>query len=308
MRAQLQNLLAADYIERDAMAIPASVKGRLRYSSVVATQPGAIGAVLRDSWYGKQDERPVLFLDEEAKIDIDSPDLKDGYANVGHIKEEVAEAGADSYRSRYYSAYFWVMFLILRETEPGSGTWEIAYPTSDQMKKLNLPANALWTASIPFFEHGNMADAASCEFAKHQLTEKALSGLAFMVEQWEEATKEAFPWRFAYASAIDDANCGQPLAISSLVDPLAEDHRYPPLQGGETLRSMMERRLLAKADIADSRTGALHRRGLIDFAFHAPHSVRADGSAPAVHAACKLSSDVKEHYASLDQLRIQREA
>jgi len=297
---QIAELLENPNIERDAMAIPASVYGRLRYSSVIAAESNAIGAVLQDSWYGKQDERPVLFLSQEEKVSPDSPDGKEGYKVVGEIKEEIRREGDKPDRSRYYSAYFWVMFLLLRETAPGSDIWEIAYPAPDQ----KLPSDALWMTSIPFFEHGNMADAVSCEFAKHQLAEKALSGLAFMVEQWEKATSQRFPWRFAYACAIDDPNCGRPLAVTQLPGgDSADGSSHPPLQGGATLRSLMEERLSTKEGIAGSRTGDLRRRKLVDFEFHDPSIVRADGETAAIHAACRLSGDVKRHYESLDRLK-----
>jgi hypothetical protein len=280
VHAQLKALMQSGVGEAGAMAVPASVFGRLQYSSVATLDEQAVPKALWQSWSGRQDERPILFLSQEEHVDEQSPDGVEGYRHVGEIRAEIVERGTDPHRSRYYSAYFWVMFVVLRHH---GDEWVPIDPDSDIANR----SESLWKASIPFFEHGNMADAASCCFAKRQLAEKAISGIAYLVEEWEEAAGSRFPLRFAYASGIDDANCSAPLAVDALA-------------GGETVAAIMRQRLEEEAPRVGSRIGRLARDGIVDFDFHHP-------TPPTVlnrHAACELSGDIKQHYKTLDRFQV----
>ena len=276
LQAQLAALVASGAGEPGAMAIPASVFGRLQYSSIAALDEQTVPKTLWASWSGTQDERPVLFLSREERVNDAAPDGRQGYRELGEIRREIVPRGTDPDRSRYYSAYFWVMFTILRRD---GADWAPIHADPEQPDR----SDTLWKASIPFFEHGNMADAQSCAFAKRQLAEKALSGIAYLVEQWEAASGTSFVHRFAYASGIDDANCSAP-------------HAAPALAGGETVADLMRRRLEEERPRRGSRIGRLSRDGIVDFDFHRPQP-------PGVvnrHAACELTGDIKAHYDRLD--------
>lgn len=257
------------------MAIPASVRGVLQYSSIAQLGPDRVPDALWKSWRGGQDERPILRLSERVTADEDKR-VGRAQEDYGAIEAEIAK-GADPDRSRYYSAYFWIMFVVLREEAPGE--WVPLHPGSETAER----SLAIWKAGIPFFEHGNMADAASCAFAKQQLADKAVSGIVNLVDAWEKQAEAEFPLRFAYACAIDESNCSIDLALHAL-------------DGGTSVADLFRARVRAEAEHADSAVGKLVRRGVIDLDFHAPKPP----SALNHHAACTLSGDVAAHYARLD--------
>lgn len=273
------------------MAVPASVRGVLQYSSIAQLGPDKIPEALRKSWRGTQDERPVLRLSEREAASEDQR-ASGVDRDFGGIGQEMVDEGTDPLRSRYYSAYFWIMFVVLREESPGE--WVPLHPDSEVAAGADISrpgagrdaldrSQAIWKAGIPFFEHGNMADAASCAFAKQQLADKALNGIVNLVEAWEKQAGQPFPLRFAYACAIDESNCSIDLALHAL-------------DGGISVADLFRARVKAEAEDADSAVGKLMRRGVIDLDFHAPEP-------PATlnhHAACTLSGDVAAHYARLD--------
>jgi hypothetical protein len=83
--------------------------------------------------------------------------------------------------SNYYSAYIWLMFVLENENgEPLYGT-------------------ARWKNLLPFFEHGNIADATTMNTLKQCLAMKACSAL-------REILNRGDPITIRYACAFDDAN------------------------------------------------------------------------------------------------------
>lgn len=265
-----------------AMALPASVIGQLQYSSVADLNQSNIPFALEASWSGTQDERPVLFITTDPGFEIADPDTPEAPPIVAAIgPEEPQEAGrarrrspTDS-RSMYYSSYFWVMFVLLKQN-PRTGAWYPLHPDPENPMGTCEP----WRDTIPFFEHGNMADPETCAFAKHQLAEKALAGLGQFVDGW---TPGEFPLRFAYASAIDDPNCGTGLA-------------YPRLAGGDSIRKIVETRLAAAvADAPASAIARLKSEALILFDYY-------DGGTDRhPHSGCAQPLHVQHHYRKLDE-------
>lgn len=274
LREQLDAVLK-DSWKPGMMAVPASVSGRLKYSSIASLSEDTLPKALKVSWQGEQDERPILFLSRKQTVSADAPDGHESYDADGAMSAIATGAGD----SRYYSAYFWIMLVTLRFEE---GKW-----VPVQRAGRNDGGSAmLWKAALPFFEHGNMADAESCAFAKHQLAEKTLSGLAYLVESFG-TEGEPFPHRFAYACAVDDPNCGtEPtLAVAQLAG------------GDKTVVQLMRERLDAEAALPVSRLAPL--KELIDFDYYRrqPHA------ATHAHSACQLSADVDTHYKALDRER-----
>lgn len=96
--------------------------------------------------------------------------------------------------SNYYSAYVWVMFALLRKD--GS-------PFYPQKLHRNL---------LPFFEHGNIADATTLQTIKENLVAKSLSALEEIVTRNEDDDV-----LIAYVGSSDHSGCGSPT-------------RYPPLE------------------------------------------------------------------------------
>ena len=88
---------------------------------------------------------------------------------------------------RYYSAYLWVMFVL--EAGPGRPLMRRGEP---------------WRALLPFFVHGNIADASTYAFLKDRLALEALDSIAAVLGQSGVPPDV----RFVYMSAIDDSGCG----------------------------------------------------------------------------------------------------
>jgi hypothetical protein len=57
---------------------------------------------------------------------------------------------------------------------------------------------------MPFFEHGNVADAATYSFFKEQVARKALAGIRLL----QESDPGMAGIRFQYVCAVDDSGCG----------------------------------------------------------------------------------------------------
>ena len=264
------------------MAIPASVLGVLQYSSIAQLGPDRVPDALWKSWRGGQDERPILRLSEKVTAEEEKR-VGRVQEDYGAIQPEIAH-GAEPDRSRYYSAYFWIMFVVLREERPGE--WVPLHPGSETTDR----SAALWKAGIPFFEHGNMADAASCAFAKQQLADKAVSGIVNLVEAWEKQAGQPIPLRFAYACAIDESNCSMDLALGAL-------------DGGTPVIDLFRARVETLSRLEGGTVSELVKRGVIDLDFHAPKPPAALNH----HAACTLSRDVAAHYARLDAHEAQAE-
>jgi hypothetical protein len=99
--------------------------------------------------------------------------------------------------SGYYSAYIWVMFVVSdRDGKP-------------------LYDQAQWKNLLPFFEHGNIADATTMRTFKECLVAKACKALKEILGRREDEQRGI---AIRYACAFDHSNCGSPLLfpLSSL--------------------------------------------------------------------------------------------
>jgi hypothetical protein len=98
-------------------------------------------------------------------------------------------------RGGYYSAYMWVMFVL----EAAAG-------------QLLAPSTERWRALLPFFVHGNVADAPTYGFLKDRLAHEALDAIEALVSSPDAPADVTF----VYMSAIDDPGCGERALV---VDP-----------------------------------------------------------------------------------------
>jgi hypothetical protein len=275
LREQVEALIGRqDKRMAGAMAIPAAVRGRLQYSSIVDRNARTIPKALRESWSSPETERPVLFISREA---AGSEESKEEYPAVGLIRREDHGPDEGPGHSRYYSAYLWVMFVILR---PAGKGWGPLYP-KEPMEGFAPGSGEPWKGTVPFFEHGNMADAETCAFTKRQLAVKALSGIVEMARLSGERKL-----KFAYACAIDDANCSEGLAFRKLM-------------GRQSVRAVIDELLADKANSTMVRAAEL-----IDFDLYHPGE---DGPWNP-HSACAQTDWVHRHYADLDRTLAQAES
>lgn len=244
-----------------AMAIPAKVQGRLRLSGSIASQStaaiNALPRAARVSWGGEQDERPVLFISEIVRNNMLAEATRVGTEQRGRITLD-----DNALPSRYYSAYLWVAFALV-------GGREGDLQPLSKMRGKDEP----WKDFIPFFEHGNLADAETCAYGKRQLAAKAVAAIARIVRDWPSG--EA-PFRFAFACSIDEAGCGHDLA-------------FPDWGGGLPMRQLLKEALedICKADPANRR---LASEGLILF----DHFTGKAGQ----HAfsSCSMPAHIRAHY------------
>jgi hypothetical protein len=264
--------LIDDYATQGVMALPARVRGVFQYSSSASLTNGKFPSVLETSWRGGQDARPVLFYSEGQPGDAVTGVRPAGEKIVGELIFDKSNDRPGAPVSRYYSAYLWIMFVVLREDEE-TGKWRPLAP--DQAFNPRRAAEP-WKGTIPFFEHGNIADAQSCAFAKQVLADKVIGAMFQFVTHWG---KREFPLRFAYAGAIDEGNCGH-------------DVLFPDFNGGDTIRARIEKRLADLPLLSPLRR--LMREGVISW----DHFSSADYNHP--HSACSLPQDIKKYYECMD--------
>ncbi len=275
---ELRNLIGKTGTGTDkAMAIPASVTGLLQYSSIAQVQ---VPKALLASWGGKQDERPILYLADTSKYDPFTGQ-NEGQAFTGAIRPEAVDRNPESPPSRYYSAYLWIMFILLRKV---NGKWELLHdddPGGAGRSPIGQSAQP-WKCTIPFFEHANLADPETCAFGKRQLARKAQAGLVELASLLPRNNAEM---RIAYACGVDDSNCGSGLAI-------------PELGGGETIASLMKASIAAAGpdDAAHWLRREVDGRPLIDFEYFTAEP----GHHP--HSACALPQQITTHYEWFDQI------
>ena len=279
--------VGADHVA-GAMAVPAGVRGRLRYSSMIDTSQ-TIPETVKTSWESPRTERPVLMMSKETLADFDADYSKEYETTGGIVGENHGFRKSGPGPSRYYSAYFWIMFILLRND---GGNWVPLDPEPVREDGFHDASAEPWKGAIPFFEHGNMADPESCRFSKRQLANKVISGIA------ELDALAPGTIRFAYACAIDDGHCSQPLWC-------------PELQGGDTVRTILEDLLRTRAafDPAAALVG-----NMIDFDMYRPTaplkpdpdavSAGADPSAAKggklnPHSACAQTKWVGDHFHAL---------
>ena len=104
----------------------------------------------------------------------------------------------------YYSAYLWVMFVL--ETSPGH---------------LLMSDGEPWRALLPFFVHGNIADASTYAFLKERLANEALDAIEAVVQG--PGTPAGVT--FVYMSAIDHPGCGHKPLMADPGDPIKQTLR-----------------------------------------------------------------------------------
>lgn len=197
--AQIEELVESLAPEREGGELAVNVKatGWISHSECYSREEKVeMSNTIRDSWRSDDNGRTLLLL---AKGD----------------REGSIEPASDP--SRYYTAYLWICFVMLRERD---GEWAPVYAG---VKDEDAASPALeddvsskpWLDLIPFFEHANIADAKAYRFLKRQLVRKSLGGLSRFVEDWKrDHPGEAYPLRFAYACAVDDSGCGNELKFS----------------------------------------------------------------------------------------------
>ncbi len=103
------------------------------------------------------------------------------------VARDLTIRGGESDRpGTYYSAYVWVIFVILREN--GRPLFQ----------------KDIWRGLLPFFEHVNIADGKALQVFKQQLAHKALSAIGSLVAPGDRV-------RFGFAAATDESGCGSAL-------------------------------------------------------------------------------------------------
>lgn len=93
--------------------------------------------------------------------------------------------------SQYYSAYLWIMFVVCKS----DGT------------PLHAGEKQEWRNLLPFFEHGNIADATTMQTLKEGLAIKALNALKEVLSRPSDRARGLI---IRYACAFDHSNCTDP--------------------------------------------------------------------------------------------------
>jgi len=135
---------------------------------------------------------------------------------VLHFERRIPVEQGDLAASNYYSAYVWVMFALVRE----DGT------PFHQKSYRNL---------LPFFEHGNIADATTLQTIKENLVAKCLSAISEIIQR---AGDDAV--FLEYVGASDHSGCGSEIRFPPSQPRMAE----ASLDGGDRpprILSLLER-------------------------------------------------------------------
>lgn len=143
----------------------------------------------------------------EERLSPVQQNIRNGLALVA--KDLTIRGSVSDRPSTYYSAYVWVMFVILREN--GRPLFQ----------------KEVWRGLLPFFEHVNIADGRTLQVFKQQLAHKALSAMQALVQPGDRV-------RFGFAAATDESGCGhklrfepaQPTVRDIMAELLKTDYRY----------------------------------------------------------------------------------
>lgn len=178
LRARIHRLALSDggspQIGADVCAVPMSLWGKIRIT-LDEKQLAPAQQVIRDPKHGR-------FF-----IQLPDPAEKATY-DIALTQPDTTERKS----SNYYSAYIWLMFVILdRDKEP-----------------LYTEHSERWKNLLPFFEHGNIADATTMNALKQALVAKACAALKPILKRDEHIIVQ-------YACAFDDSNCGHSLLFSA---------------------------------------------------------------------------------------------
>ena len=185
--------MLAAHEEPRPLALPAALTARIRRGSGIAE---------RSVCHAQQGIRNGLVLDWE---EIDP---------VGGKGDQLA--------GTYYSAYLWVMFVILKEN---------GRP---------LFAGNVSQGLLPFFDHANIADGATYRLLKREFARKALGTVGTVLGGEPRL-------RLGYACGFDDSGCGSPLRFAQAA-PRTRD-LMAELLAGEFHRLAASGRLLLDADL-----------------------------------------------------------
>jgi len=101
--------------------------------------------------------------------------------------------------ARYYSAYLWIIFVLLN----GQGQ---PFYSADPDSKIES-----WKNLLCYFEHGNIADATIYQTLKENLIAKCCSSLKEILQRDRDTRlgpDGKGSLKIAYACAFDDSNCG----------------------------------------------------------------------------------------------------
>ncbi len=93
----------------------------------------------------------------------------------------------------YYSAYLWVMFVLCTGNETDKEQWL-------ELTRSKSTGEDGWRNLLPFFEHGNIADASTLNFLSAALVAKTVKAVQMLLVK--ESTL-----RLRYACAFDDPMC-----------------------------------------------------------------------------------------------------
>lgn len=265
------NRLAQRY--EGVMAINARVEGRLQLSKLTDSKfmGNQLPEFIRQSWTGLQDERPVLHLTETQPTDL----LQSSIVGVENPVGDLQAARADTVSS-YFSSYLWVIFVLLKEER---GAW---YPVSSILQSpLKRTSANPWKDFLPFFEHGNIADAETCNFCKDQLAQKAVMGIVHLVEKSLLGRDAAFPLRFAYACASDDPGCFNGL-------------EFPSFSGGQSIQKRMKEFLAREAEKSPIAKRLVEDQVIVFDSY-------GGGQHMHPHSSCFLPQHIKKHYDTFSQ-------
>ncbi len=264
IRDFLDKLVQAQTTAARPMALPARVTGQLRLSLNLTNEDdrplGGLPLAALQSWGHEMNERPVLFVSEILQTSAIAATSHRDQLEHGDIQPD-----PQALTSRYYSAYLWVGFVLLRERD---GVWMPLSRHRGEVGRVEL-----WQDFVPFFEHGNLADAETCVFGKRQLASKAIAGIAGLMRDWEGAPS----LRFAFACAIDECGCQ------------GSSHAHPQWRGAETMRA-----LLCDAIEAGAGSDPIYARMRDDSIVVFDHFDEAPEGND--YAACQLPGHIRGHY------------
>ncbi len=146
--------------------------------------PRIVAATPR-SLLGKINYGPVI---DEARVCRAQSAIRDEKASRLYLDLDENQIRPGPAGSQYYSAYIWVMFVVCgRDGEP-----------------IYNGAKERWRNLLPFFEHGNIADAATMQSLKENLAAKTVSALKEIFTRPSDSERGI---RIRYACAFDDSNC-----------------------------------------------------------------------------------------------------
>jgi hypothetical protein len=154
------------------------------------SEPRIVAAAPR-SLIGKINYGPAIATD---KICTAQSAIKDKKALRMYLALDKNETAPGCPGSQYYSAYIWVMFVICdRNGAPIHGGKQ-----------------ERWRNLLPFFEHGNIADASTMQSLKENLAAKTVSALKEILTRPGDCERGIC---IRYACALDDSNCSDTVGV-----------------------------------------------------------------------------------------------